>query len=103
MTEETTEETEDKHTPARGPSVADLVRTAREGLRELTGLAAESVSSFGPAEDGGWTLEAEVLELARVPDTVSLLATYEVRLDAHGRLTGYRRIRRYERGRADPA
>ncbi len=38
---------------------------------------------------------------SRVPDTVSLLATYDVEIDGEGQLTSYRRIRRYERGRAD--
>ena len=77
-----------------------VLRGAREQFGELTGMTAESVSSFEPSEDG-WSLEIEVLELARVPDTMSLMASYHVDLDAQGRLTGYRRIRRYERGRAD--
>ncbi|MFI6490018.1 gas vesicle protein [Streptomyces sp. NPDC050564] len=82
------------------PSAMEVLRHARTQLEELTGMAAESVSSFEHTEDG-WTLEIEVLELARVPDTMSLLASYQVDLDPQGGLTGYRRIRRYERGRAD--
>jgi len=78
----------------------DVLRQARAQLAELTGLSAESVSSFEQTEDG-WTLEVEVLEVERVPDTMSLLASYQVDLDAQGRLTGYRRLRRYERARAD--
>jgi hypothetical protein len=78
----------------------EVLRHARAQLAELTGMAAESVSSFERTEDG-WTLEIEVLELARVPDTMSLLASYEVSLDPQGELTGYRRVRRYERGRAN--
>jgi hypothetical protein len=78
-----------------------VLRHARTQLAELTGMAPESVSSFEQTEDG-WTLEVEVLELARVPDTMSLLASYRVELDPGGELTGYRRVRRYERGRADP-
>ncbi|MFE9684427.1 gas vesicle protein [Streptomyces sp. NPDC002701] len=81
-------------------SPMDALRQARGQLAELTGMEAESVSSFERTEDG-WTLEIEVLELERVPDTMSLLASYEVTLDARGELTGYRRVRRYERGRAD--
>ncbi len=42
-----------------------------------------------------------MLELERVPDTMSLMASYLVQLDPEGQLTGYRRVRRYERGRAD--
>jgi hypothetical protein len=78
----------------------EVLRQARTQLAELTGMTAETVSSFEQTEDG-WTLEVEVLELARVPDTMSLLASYQVDLDPHGQLTGYRRVRRYERGRSD--
>ncbi|MEU8983795.1 gas vesicle protein [Streptomyces sp. NPDC058251] len=82
------------------PGPMEVLRQARAQLAELTGMDAESVSSFEQTDDG-WTLEIEVLELVRVPDTMSLLATYEVTLDPRGGLTGYRRVRRYERGRAD--
>jgi hypothetical protein len=82
-----------------GPMV--VLRGAREQLAELTGMTPESVSSFERTDDG-WLLEVEVLELARVPDTMSLLASYEVQLDPQGELTGYRRLRRYERGRSEP-
>ncbi|MET8448957.1 gas vesicle protein [Streptomyces sp. NPDC005209] len=82
------------------PSPMEVLRQARGQLAELTGMAAESVSSFEQTEDG-WALEIEVLELPRVPDTMSLMASYQVELDPRGQLTGYRRVRRYERGRAD--
>ncbi|MEV0636621.1 gas vesicle protein [Streptomyces sp. NPDC050619] len=82
------------------PSPMDVLRQARAQLAELTGMAAETVSSFEQTEDG-WSLEVEVMELARVPDTMSLMASYQVDLDPQGQLTGYRRVRRYERGRAD--
>jgi hypothetical protein len=85
---------------ARRPTPMEVLRQARAQLAELTGMAAETVSSFEQTEDG-WSLEVEVLELARVPDTMSLMASYQVDLDPEGRLTGYRRVRRYERGRAD--
>ncbi|WSQ13190.1 gas vesicle protein [Streptomyces sp. NBC_01231] len=84
----------------RRPSTMDVLRDARAQLGELTGMPAENVSSFERTEDG-WALEVEVLELSRVPDTMSLMASYQVELDPDGQLTGYRRVRRYERGRAD--
>ncbi|GGP45691.1 gas vesicle protein GvpO [Streptomyces melanogenes] len=89
-----------RHSREELPGPMDVLRGARAQLAELTGMTAESVSSFERGEDG-WVLRIEVLELARVPDTMSLLASYEVELDRHGELTGYRRLRRYERGRAD--
>ena len=82
------------------PSPMEVLRDARTQLTELTGMAAETVSSFEKTEDG-WSLEVEVLELARVPETMSLMASYQVDLDSEGQLTGYRRVRRYERGRSD--
>ncbi|MBK3639192.1 MULTISPECIES: gas vesicle protein GvpO [Streptomyces] len=81
-------------------SPMEVLRQARTQLAELTGMTAESVSSFEQTDDG-WSLEIEVLELTRVPDTMSLMASYQVDLDPDGQLTGYRRVRRYERGRAD--
>ncbi|MEJ8633322.1 gas vesicle protein [Streptomyces sp. NPDC006475] len=86
---------------ASRPGPMDVLRQACAQLTELTGREAESVSSFERTEDG-WKLEVEVLEMERVPTTTSLLATYQVTLDEQGELSGYRRIRRYERGRADP-
>ncbi|MFF3325612.1 gas vesicle protein [Streptomyces sp. NPDC002889] len=85
---------------AAGTLTVEVLRHACSQLAELTGMAAESVSSLARTDDG-WALRIEVLELSRVPDTMSLLATYEVELDQEGELTGYRRVRRYERGRAD--
>ncbi|CAL9285246.1 gas vesicle protein GvpO [Streptomyces sp. R02] len=88
-------------TPARKkPKPMEVLRQARAQLAELTGMEAESVSSFEQTSEG-WVLEVEVLELERVPDTMSLMASYQVELDPDGDLTGYRRVRRYERGRAD--
>ncbi|MFI6876663.1 gas vesicle protein [Streptomyces sp. NPDC050400] len=84
----------------RGPGPMEVLREARTQLAELTGMTAESVSSFERTEEG-WELEIEVLEVARVPDTMSLLASYHVSLDPEGVLTGYRRVHRYERGRAE--
>ncbi|MFQ6145210.1 gas vesicle protein [Streptomyces seoulensis] len=84
----------------RRMSPVELLREARAQLAELAGVTAESVTSFERTDDG-WSLEVEVLELERVPDTMSLMASYLVEIDPEGLLTGYRRLRRYERGRAD--
>ncbi|MFF7550357.1 gas vesicle protein [Streptomyces canus] len=94
------EDTEESVAENRRPKPMEVLRNARTQLAELTGMDAENVSSFEQTEDG-WALEIEVLELSRVPDTMSLMASYQVELDPEGQLTGYRRVRRYERGRAD--
>ncbi|MEV0244860.1 gas vesicle protein [Streptomyces sp. NPDC050674] len=92
--------TNDNQSARSRPSPMEVLRQARGQLAELTGMEAESVSSFEQTEEG-WALEVEVLELERVPDTMSLMASYQVELDTEGQLTGYRRVRRYERGRSD--
>jgi len=89
-----------KKTATSGPSPLALLRSAREQLAELTGLHPESMPRLEQTDEG-WVLDVEVVELARVPETMSLMALYEVTLDPDGQLTGYRRIRRYERGRSD--
>lgn len=96
----TEEDTAENVAENRRLNPMEVLRNARTQLAELTGMAAENVSSFEQTEDG-WSLEIEVLELSRVPDTMSLMASYQVELDPEGQLTGYRRVRRYERGRSD--
>ncbi|GHG98301.1 hypothetical protein Srubr_41220 [Streptomyces rubradiris] len=77
-----------------------VLRSAREQLSELTGLVPEAVTSFEQTADG-WSLEVEVVEIDRVPDTMSVMASYQVDVNPDGELEGYRRVRRYERGRVD--
>ncbi|MDT0328312.1 gas vesicle protein GvpO [Nocardiopsis lambiniae] len=85
---------------AKNRTVALRIKSAQEQFEELTGADVESVSGVN-REEKGWVVTVETVELRRVPDTVSLLATYRLELDADGALTGYRREKRYVRGRAD--
>lgn len=78
----------------------DARRKTREQFQELTGYEAESISGLAQV-DNGWSVEVDVVELRRVPDTASLLATYRVTTDATGDVVGYERVRRYNRGQAD--
>ncbi|MGP3967633.1 gas vesicle protein GvpO [Streptomyces sp. 6N223] len=88
---------------AGGPRRAlDVMRTASGEFTELSGLRPERVIRCERADGGtGWVLEAEVTELTRVPDTMSLIAVYELAADRDGHVTGFRRVSRRERGRAD--
>ena len=72
------------------------MQAALEQLVMLVDRPVTGIIGFG-RRDGGWTVEAEVLELERVPDTMSILACYEIEVDEHGDLEGYRRVRRYAR------
>ena len=71
-------------------------QAARE-LLELTGKGAEGITGLERSDDG-WTVQVEVVEVRRIPDTTDVLALYEIQTDDHGSLQGYRRIRRYARG-----
>lgn len=85
-------------------SPPELVGRAREQMEELFGKPVESVSGFGRLENngGGWTVTLELLELPRIPDTTSLLGTYEATFDDEGNLLDARRVRRYPRNQTDP-
>lgn len=90
----------EKDKPSR--NAAEVLRSARESIEALTGMESETVSSVSRGDDGSWTLHVEVVELRRIPDSASLLGSYEINLDEDGQLTGYRRLHRYERGKPDP-
>ncbi|MER6997124.1 gas vesicle protein [Streptomyces sp. NPDC000410] len=76
------------------------MRSASQQLEQLLGRPPESVSALKPADDG-WEAVVEVLELERVPDTTSVMASYRVTLDKEGDLVAYERTRRYTRGQID--
>ncbi|MFD4990175.1 gas vesicle protein [Streptomyces sp. NPDC058374] len=86
--------------PVRGARGA--AEKACKSLADLIGHRTEGVSAVRKAEEhSGWRVDVDVLEVPRIPDTTSLLATYEVELDGDGELLEYRRVRRYRRGAAD--
>jgi hypothetical protein len=82
-----------------GVSAAELARSARSQLAELTGRVPESVLGLHK-DDDGWKVTVEVVELSRVPTSTDLLGCYVVALDDEGELLGYERVRRYQRGQA---
>ncbi|MGW8063725.1 gas vesicle protein GvpO [Streptomyces ziwulingensis] len=76
----------------------DAAQRAADALAELIRHRLHRVSAVRRSEDDGWIVRVDVLEVARIPDTTSLLATYEVGLDSAGDLLQYRRVARYRRG-----
>ncbi|MFD5429548.1 gas vesicle protein [Streptomyces sp. NPDC127084] len=79
---------------------SSALRCASVQLAELLQCEPGAVSSMKATEDG-WCADVEVVELERVPDTMSVMASYRVSLDADGCLTAYERTRRYARGQID--
>lgn len=89
--------------PAHGNGAllpAAAARRAAEQIVVLTGRELESVVSIERDRDeGGWRIGIEVVETHRIPDSADILAMFEVRVDEHGELAGFRRLGRYSRGR----
>jgi hypothetical protein len=98
--EESEEEPEADAEPLPPGDVRGLVARARDQLRDLRGVEAESVSSIRPTANG-WRIGLEVVELHRIPESTDVLATYEVELDRDGALITFERAGRYHRSEAD--
>ena len=78
-------------------SAADAIRRVREELPALLGSSVESIVGVERGEEG-WMVSAQVVELARIPNSTDVLGVYTVMLDSNGDLAGYQRERRYSRG-----
>jgi Gas vesicle synthesis protein GvpO len=83
-------------------SPGEVATRAREQIEELFGKPVEGVTSVARDGTNGWSVTLELLELSRIPDTTSLLGSYEAKLDGNGELVEARRVRRYARNQADP-
>ncbi|MFD7512541.1 gas vesicle protein [Streptomyces sp. NPDC059853] len=90
----------DKRRPAPVKGPVGAARRAGHRLAALTGHTVDGVSAVSPI-DKGWRVRVDVVEVPRIPDTTSLMATYEVDLDRDGRLLQYERVRRYRRCATD--
>ncbi|MFI1190562.1 gas vesicle protein [Streptomyces californicus] len=95
-----TEKKNDEEHDGKRVSVPTAMRQASAQLTELLQCEAGSVSSV-KATESGWSADVEVVELERVPDTMSVMASYRVELDPQGTLMSYERLRRYARGQID--
>ncbi len=79
-----------------------ILSSALSEFNGLVGRPIEGVSAFERTDDG-WRVDVDVVELERIPDTTSLLATYELELDEDGDVLSYRRTRRYHRASTEDA
>lgn len=86
---------------AKSDELEEIATQARELLRSVRGVEAESVSGVGRTSTNGWKVTLEVVELRRIPESTDVLASYEVELDSDGRFLGFSRGRRYSRSQAE--
>ena len=75
-------------------------RAARRRLEALVGTDVERVSGLERA-DGRWSVQLEVVEVARIPESTDVMATYEVVLGDDGDLLSVGRVRRYRRSQVE--
>ncbi|GAA4097799.1 gas vesicle protein GvpO [Nocardioides kongjuensis] len=80
-------------------SGAQAAAHAVQQLVELTGREVEGVVGL-KQDKAGWTVQVEVLEMRRIPNTTDVLALYEVDVDRSAEVVSYRRLDRYMRGSA---
>jgi len=86
--------------PKRRLTAKELTEAAAATIEDLTGREPETVA--GLQWDGeAWLVTVDVVEVARVPNTTDVLASYVVQLDDAGGLLGYKRLRRFVRGQVD--
>jgi Gas vesicle synthesis protein GvpO len=91
----------DQRPSGAGPrETRGVVEAAREQLAALLGKEADSVSRLDRNGDG-WVVTLEIVEVARIPESTDVLASYEVELDGDRNLVRYARRRRYYRSQAD--
>jgi Gas vesicle synthesis protein GvpO len=97
---------EDKSAESHNGSLGDddermqLLARARQYAEEFTGHPVESFSGLAKDEHG-WRIGMEVVEVARVPSTTDVLASYEVVLSDDGDLVDFCRSGRYCRNATD--
>jgi hypothetical protein len=86
--------------PAERSRLAQAAERALEQFAALSGFEPESITGVKQV-DGGWSLLVDVVEVERIPSTMSVLASYRVDTDAGGDLIASERLRRFTRVTAD--
>jgi hypothetical protein len=72
-------------------SIQELVALARSGLSELTGLELSTTIGVEKYEDG-IHVRIELVEKRSIPDSMDILAAYDVRLNDEGEVLDFKRV-----------
>jgi hypothetical protein len=81
---------------AQERSLLEIGRSVMSEMSEFVGCPAEGITGIQKLE-GGWIVTVELLEMARVPETTDVLASYDVHVDGDGRIIDFQRGPRYLR------
>lgn len=93
--------TSSNNSKSKSLTVRDAVQCVRDEFPDLLGRPIEAILGIQGGDEDDWTVTVQVLELARIPNSTDVLGAYAVTLGRDGEMTGYRRLRRYNRGQAD--
>ncbi len=77
--------------------MTELIERARRQLAEITGLKPLGVTRVFK-ENGGWHINVEMLEMARIPDSSDVLGDYETVIAEDGHILRFERRRTRLRG-----
>ena len=94
---------DDRGTDQPSISAREAAQLAPEYFTEITNRRRERTTGVEATDEGGWTVEVEVVEDRRIPSTADILALYEIELDGDGELLAWQRTRRYMRGQVRDA
>jgi hypothetical protein len=79
---------------------AELAQQAKQQVAELTGLDGGAVTGLDRNGDA-WVVTVDVTELERIPNTMDVIGTFEVKLSEDGEVLGLRRTGRHRRSETD--
>ena len=79
---------------------AELAQQAKRQVAELTGLDCGTVTGLDRNGDA-WVVTVDVVELERIPNTMDVIGTFEVKLSEDGEVLGLRRTGRHRRSETD--
>ncbi len=77
-------------------SMSKVIQKARSELSSLTGLEISSTISAEKEEDR-WLVSLEAVEKRSIPDSMDILAIYEMGLDPEGNMQEFKRTRMRKR------
>lgn len=83
-----------------GSRLTDVVARIGRDFAEVTGLRVEGVTGLHRTDEDGWEAEVDAVEVARVPPSMDVLATYAVTAEPDGAVLGFERVRRFRRSEA---
>lgn len=77
-------------------TMSKIIQKASSELNSLTGLEISSTISAERQEDS-WLVSLEAIEKRSIPDSMDILATYEMGLDLEGNMQEFRRTKMRKR------